>query len=169
MAEFFFRAPKLLTSRDVVSEFDCGSEELNRYLEHYALQSQNSEAARSYVSHLGEQIAGYYSLAYGSVECEQAPNRVSKGMARHPIPVMVLARLAVDKAYARQGLGEELLRDALLRTLSAADIAGLRAVVVDAKNDRAKGFYGRYGFESFPENRFRLALILKDVKALLKG
>lgn len=103
------------------------------------------------------------------VEFAAAPGRVTKGLARHAVPVMLLARLAVDRRFAGKGLGTELLRDALLRTLSAADIAGLRAVVVDAKDEAAKGFYEKFGFEAFPGNSFRLSLILKDVRALVRS
>jgi predicted N-acetyltransferase YhbS len=93
---------------------------------------------------------------------------VTKGLARHPVPVILLARVAVDKRFSGKGLGTELLRDALLRTLEAANIAGLRAVIVDAKSEAAKRFYKKFGFEPFPDNPFRLSLILKDVRRLLE-
>jgi GNAT superfamily N-acetyltransferase len=167
MREFPFLTPRLLTSSDSVSEFDCGSEELNRYLQKHALQAQAGDGARSYVALSGTAIAGFYTLAFGSVEFGAAPSRVTKGLARHPVPVMFLARLAVDLRFGKQGLGTELLRDALLRTLAAADIAGLRAVVVDAKDEVAKRFYEKFNFEPFADNAFRLSLILKDVRKLL--
>lgn len=169
MADFPFSTPKPLAASDAVVDFDCGIEELNRYLRKHAFQAQSGDGARTYVSFSGGQIAGYYTLAYGSVEFETAPVRVTKGLARHPVPVMLLARLAVDKSFFAKGLGTELLRDALLRTLAAAAIAGLRAVIVDAKNEAAKEFYLKFNFEPFPDNGFRLSLILKDVRALLKG
>jgi GNAT superfamily N-acetyltransferase len=164
-----FLTPIPLKSSDPVAGFDCGVEELNRYLQKHAFQAQAGDGARTYVSFLETGIAGFYTLAYGSVEFEQAPGRVTKGLARHPVPVMLLARLAVDKRFSGKGLGTELLRDALLRTLAAADIAGLRAIIVDAKNNEAKRFYEKFGFEAFLENPFRLSLILKDVRALLKN
>lgn len=166
---FSFLTPRPLRAGDPVDGFDCGVGELNRYLQKHALQAQSGDGGRSYVSLAGARIAGYYTLAYGSLEYEASPNRVAKGLARHPIPVILLARLAVDRDFSGKGLGTELLRDALLRTLAAADIAGLRAVVVDAKDDRASRFYQSFGFESFPENPHRLFLILKDVRALLKS
>jgi GNAT superfamily N-acetyltransferase len=169
MPDFAFLKPRPLASSDPVAGFDCGVEELNRYLQKHALQAQAGDGARSYVSLLGSDIAGYYTLAYGSVEFGTAPSRVTKGLARHPVPVMLLARLAVDVRFGGQGLGTELLRDALLRTLAAADIAGLRAVVVDAKDDVAKRFYEKFHFEPFADNPFRLSLILKDVRALLRN
>ena len=106
-------------------------------------------------------------MAYGSVEPEKAPQRVTKGLARHPVPVMLLARLAVDRRFQGRSLGGELLRDALIRILAAADIAGLRAVIVDAKDEPARRFYQRYGFESFPGDSLRLALLVKDARILV--
>lgn len=169
MSDFPFLKPRPLASSDPVAGFDCGAEELNRYLQKHAFQAQAGDGARTYVSLLGSDIAGYYTLAYGSVEFEAAQGRVTKGLARHPVPVMLLARLAVDVRFGGHGLGTELLRDALLRTLSAADIAGLRAVVVDAKNDGARRFYEKFHFEPFADNPLRLSLILKDVRALLRN
>lgn len=171
MRDFPFLTPRPLQSNDPVAAFDCGVEELNRYLQRHAFQAQAGDGARTYASFTkaeDPEIAGYYTLAYGSVEFEQAPGRVTKGLARHPVPVMLLARLAVDKRAGGRGLGTELLRDAMLRTLSAAEIAGLRAVIVDAKNEAAKRFYEKFGFEPFLDNPFRLSLILKDVRALLR-
>jgi ribosomal protein S18 acetylase RimI-like enzyme len=164
---FPFDRPRLLAATDPVSAFDCGVEALNRFLQKHALQTQRGEGARTYVSLCEGLIAGYYTLAYGSVEPEAAPPRVTKGLARHPIPVMLLARLAVDRRFQGRNLGRELLRDALIRTLAAADIAGLRAMIVDAKNEPARRFYQRYGFESFPGDSLRLALLVKDARAFV--
>jgi GNAT superfamily N-acetyltransferase len=137
-----FLTPRPLNSTDPVAGFDCGVAEPNRYLQKHAYQAQAGDGARTYVACSEADIAGYYTLAYGSVEFEKAFSRVTKGLARHPVPVMLLARLAVHKGFSCRGLGTELLRDALLRTLGAADIAGLRAVIVDAKNDREKAASG---------------------------
>jgi GNAT superfamily N-acetyltransferase len=165
-----FQQPRLLEKGDSVSGFDCGAEELNRFIERYAYQNQQSQGARTYVS-LAEdgKLAGYYTLAYGSVEYDRVPERTRKGLARHDVPVMVLARLAVAREFQGKGLGKHLLRDALLRTLQAADIAGLRAVVVHAKDKPAKRFYERYRFEEFPSEPYRLALLLKDLRAVVAG
>ncbi|CAN5903072.1 GNAT family N-acetyltransferase [soil metagenome] len=165
---FDFKEPRAITSKDPVADFDCEVEILNRYLQKHAFQAQQGEGARTYVTFsLDGNIAGYFTLAYGSVEHDKVPERVTKGLARHPIPVMLLARLAVDKRFKGQGLGKELMRDAMLRTLNAAEIAGLRAIVVDAKDDDAKAFYKHYGFEAFKNEPMRLSLILKDVRALI--
>lgn len=164
---FSFGRPRLLAAADPVAAFDCGEDALNRYLQEHALQTQRGEGARTYVSLYEDLIAGYYTLAYGSVEPEKAPRRLTKGLARHPVPVMLLARLAVDRRFQGRSLGGELLRDALLRTLAAADIAGLRAVIVDAKDEPARRFYQRYGFESFPGDPLRLALLVKDARVFV--
>ncbi len=164
---FPFHRPRLLAADDPVTAFDCGVEALDRYLRHYALQAQRGEGARTYVSLCEGVIAGYYTLAYGLVEPEKAPPRLIKGLARHPVPVMLLARLAVDRRFQGRNLGSELLRDALLRTLAAADIAGLRAMIMDAKDEAARRSYQRYGFEPFPGDPLRLALLIKDARALI--
>lgn len=113
-------------------------------------------------------VVGYYSLAVGSVDPQAAPSRVMKGLARHPVPVMILARLAVDKEHQRKGLGQALLRDALLRTAQAADIAGIRCVLVHAKDDAARQWYESWEFEPSPTDPYHLFLMLKDLKSLLR-
>lgn len=147
--------------------FDCGSPALNRYLQAYALANQKAHSAQTYAAHRGGLVVGYYSLAVGSVEHQDAPGRVAKGLARHPIPVMLLARLAVDLTGQRTGIGSGLLKDALLRTASAADIAGIRAVLVHAKDANAAAFYQRFDFEPCPFAPNRLMLLMKDLKGLL--
>nr|WP_319025427.1 GNAT family N-acetyltransferase [Acidithiobacillus thiooxidans] len=113
-------------------------------------------------------MVGYYSLAVGSVDPQAAPSRVMKGLARHPVPVMILARLAVDKEHQRKGLGQALLRDALLRTAQAADIAGIRCALVHAKDDAARQWYESWEFEPSPTDPYHLFLMLKDLKSLLR-
>jgi len=115
------------------SRFDCGGHEsLNDWLKRFALANQRNDSARTYVVHRDGIIAGYYSVAAGSVSVEDAPSRISKGLARHPIPVILLARLAVDKHEKGTGLGKALLKDALTRIAHAGDIVGARAVLVHA-------------------------------------
>src|SRR5262249_50620581 len=142
--------PAPLTPDHDCDAFDCGSEPLNRYLKRFAWVNQQAGAARTYVATRDRRVVGYYTLAYGAVEHAAAPERVRKGLARHPIPVMLLARLAVDRSEQGHGLGRGLLKDALLRTLQAADLAGLRAVLVQAKDEAAKAFYERYDFAPSP-------------------
>ncbi len=158
-----------LQAGDLIDTFDCGQPPLNHYLQRFALVNQQSGSARTYVLCIDNKVVGYYSLAVGSVEHSQAPDRVSKGLARHPVPVMLLARLAVDLAHQRQGLGRALLKDALLRTLAAADIAGIRALLVHAKDASARAWYEGWNFEKSPTDPFHLFILLKDIKASLDG
>jgi GNAT superfamily N-acetyltransferase len=163
-----FLQPRPLRKDDAVAGFDCGADELNRFIERYAYQSQQSQSARTYISFTEDgRLAGYYSLAFGSVEYDSVPERIRKGLARHEVPAMVLARLAVSKEFQGRGLGKQLLRDALLRTIQAADIAGLRAVIVHAKDEAAKQFYEQFRFEPFPGAPLKLALLLKDIRAII--
>jgi predicted N-acetyltransferase YhbS len=112
----------------------------------------------------GDAVVGYYSLAVGAVDHAQAPARVKKGLARHPIPVMVLARLAVDVRYQGQKMGQGLLKDALLRTVQLAEQAGIRAILVHAKDSQARRFYERFDFESSPLDPLQLLLLVKDAR-----
>ncbi|WP_343293459.1 GNAT family N-acetyltransferase [Vandammella animalimorsus] len=157
---------KLLAS-DRVETFDCGQAALNQFLQRYALVSQKSHSAQTYVCCLGDGVAGFYSLAVGSIDVQNAAPRVTKGLARHPVPVMILARLAVDKRHQGRGLGQALLRDALLRTAQAADIAGIRCLLVHAKDDAARRWYESWEFEPSPTDPYHLWLLLKDLKAML--
>jgi GNAT superfamily N-acetyltransferase len=155
--------PVLLTKDHERNSFDCGVSALNDYLTKYALQNQKKHAARTYVATRGDRIVGYYSLAYGSVSLEEAPQNVKSGLPRHPIPVILLARLAVDSTEQGRGLGAALLKDALLRTIQAAEIAGLRAMLVHAKDESAKHFYEKFGFEPSPIDAYHLFLRLSDI------
>ncbi len=157
--------PVLLTKGHDRGAFDCGVPALNEYLKQYALQNQKKDAARTYVATRGNRVVGYYSLAYGSVACDETPPSVQAGLARYPIPVILLARLAVDLTERGQGLGAGLLKDALLRTLQAAEIAGLRAMLVHAKDDAAKAFYEKFGFKPSPADPYHLFLKVSDIKA----
>jgi GNAT superfamily N-acetyltransferase len=153
-----------LTRVHAVEDFDCGKEPLNRFLQRYALQNQQAGASQTYVGLVDNELIGYYTLAFGAVEHDVAPARVGKGLARYPIPLMVLARLAVSSDWQRRGVGAALIKDAVLRTLQAAEIAGLRALAVHAKDDDARAFYERYGFIAAPTDPYHLLVLLKDIK-----
>lgn len=155
-----------LAATDRIDAFDCGQVALNQFLQRYALVNQKANSAQTYVCQ-GDAVVGFYSLAVGSVDPDAATSRVAKGLAHHPVPVMILARLAVDKAHQRQGLGRALLKDALLRTMQAADIAGVRCLLVHAKDDTARQWYASWEFESGPTDPYHLFLMLKDIKGLL--
>lgn len=148
----------------VVEGFDCGKEALNRFLIRHALQSQLSGASNTYLAIAANRVVGFYSLAVGEIAYADAARRLTKGMARHPVPVMLLARLAVASGHQGKKLGAGLLKDAMLRTLQAADLAGIRALVVHAKDDAARGFYERYGFVPSPSDPYHLHILLKDVR-----
>lgn len=156
-----------LAATDRFDAFDCGQAALNQFLQRYALVNQQANSAQTYVCCHDDVVVGFYSLAVGSVDPEAAPARVMKGLARHPVPVMILARLAVDKAHQRQGLGHALLKDALLRTLQAANIAGIRCLLVHAKDEAAQRWYASFEFEPSPTDPFHLFLMLKDLKSSL--
>lgn len=160
--------PALLTKDHDRNSFDCGVSSLNDYLKKYALQNQKRHAARTYVATRGNRIVGYYSLAYGSVSLEDVPQSIKSGLPRHPIPIILLARLGVDSTEKGHGLGAALLKDALLRTIQAAEIAGLRAMLVHAKDDSAKHFYQKFGFQPSPVDAYHLFLRLSDILASLR-
>lgn len=152
-----------------VDFFDCGREALNRFLVRYAIQSQQAGASQTYVALAGEEVAGYYTLVVGQVEYDDAPERLKKGLAHHPVPIMLLARLAIVTAWQGKGLGSGLLKDAMLRTLQAAEIAGIRALAVHAKDDEAKTFYEHFDFLASPSDPYHLVRLLKDIRAFLKA
>ena len=156
-----------LTPSDAVQSFDCGDVALNSFLHRFALVSQQSNSAQTYVCGYGGSVVGFYSLAVGSVDPAAAAPRVIKGVPRHPVPVMILARLAVDVAHQRVGLGRALLKDTLRRTAQAADIAGIRALLVHAKDERARNWYLSFNFEPSPSDPLHLFLLMKDLRAAL--
>ena len=148
-----------------VENFDCGREALNRFLIRFALHNQQAEASQTYVALAEEEFVGYYTLVVGQVEYEGAAARLKKGLARYPVPIMLLARLAVVTSWQGKGLGSGLLKDAMVRTMRAADIAGIRAFVVHAKDDEARAFYEKFGFLASPSDPHHLFRLLKDIRA----
>lgn len=156
-----------LARSHAVEGFDCGKEPLNRFLVRYALQNQQMGASQSYVAVRDGGTIGYYTLVFGEVAHADAPERLRKGVAQHPVPLMVLARLAVSTGAMGQGIGSGLLKDAMLRTLQAAEIAGLRALAVHANDDDARRFYEHFDFVASPTDPMHLLVMLKDVRTLL--
>lgn len=153
-----------LTADDATDSFACGQAALDRYLQRYAWANQKANSSQSYVAVVNDIVIGYYSLSVAGVDWVNAPNRISKGPARYPVPVMLLARLAVHLDWQGRGVGRTLLKDALLRTLQAADIAGIRAILVQAKDESARQWYLRWNFEPSPTNPLHLFLLLKDIQ-----
>lgn len=146
--------------------FDCGNAALNEWLIRFAWTNNQANSARTFVVCDDLKVAGYYSLAVGSVEYDDVLPRIRKELARHPVPVVILARLAVDAGYKGYGMGKGLLRDALLRILNISGQVGIRAVLVNAKTEDVRIFYEKYGFEPMPDNPLKLMLLIKDIKRI---
>ncbi len=161
-----------LNARHERDGFDCGEEPLNRYLRQYASQHQKKNIGRIYVAvETGKRLAlGYYTLANGSVAFETVPqSRARGGLPReYPIPVILLARLAIDRSMQGQGLGATLLFDALKRAVEVSQISAAYAVIVDALHESAKAFYLHYHFEESLDDPLRLFLPMHDIRALLE-
>ncbi|MGH9846286.1 MAG: GNAT family N-acetyltransferase [Blastocatellia bacterium] len=150
-------------------EFDCGEESLNRYLLQFASQHQRKNIGRIYVATAPDdrRVVGYYTLANGAVTFQSVPR--SKGLPReYPIPVILLARLAMDRSMQGKGLGAVLVFDALKRAAEVAEISAAYAVIVDALNEKAKAFYQHYHFEESLDDPMRLFLPMHDIRALLR-
>ncbi len=147
--------------------FNCGKHELNNFLKKFAFNNQRANLAQTYVLCRGSQVIAYYSLAVGHVEHKDAPQRITEGAGRYPVPVMILARLAVTQSEQGNGFGAALLKDALRRTANAASIAGIRAFFVHAKDDDAKAFYERFNFLPSPIDPHHLFLLMKDILRFL--
>ena len=162
------RGPELLTEAHDVSGFDCGNQALNRFLQRHALQNQLNQSARTYVALRGEtHVFGYYSLAAAAAEYEAVPARIAKGLAQHPIPLTLLARLAVAHEEQGNSIGAGLLKDALKRFLQAQSIIAARALLVHAKDDQAVEFYQHFGFIPSPLDPYHLYLMTKDIHECL--
>ena len=162
-----FGAIEKLRREHLLDAFNCGKEDLNRFLKRQAWSSQQAHSAQTYVLAKELRFLGYYSLSAGSITHEQTTERVSKRLARHPIPVILLARLAVDVSIHGRGVGSALLKDALLRAAHAADTIGARALLVHAKDDGARAFYEHFTFEVSPSDPYHLLLIMKDLMQII--
>jgi GNAT superfamily N-acetyltransferase len=158
---------ELLGSDHNLDEFDCGKHaSLTRWLKRLARMNQASGDTRTYVVHRELAVVAYYSLAPGSISRKEAIPRASKS-APEPIPIVLLARLAVDKREQGQGIGPALLKDALKRAYAGAEIIGGRAVLVHAMDTDAAAFYRKYGFESCPGLELHLMMLMKDLRVTL--
>lgn len=150
-----------------VDEFDCGEAALNRFLSRFAWSSQRASASQTYIGLADQTVIGFYTLVVGEVSYDDAPDRLKKGLARHPVPLMVLARLAVSRTWQGQGVGSGLLKDAMLRTIQAADIGGIRALAAHAKDDTARTFYEHFGLIASPTDPLHLFVLLKDLRRMM--
>ena len=158
--------PQKLRPGHDLSQFHCGEPSLDDWLRRRALSNEETGASRTYVVCVGDQVVGYYSLAVGAVTHAEAPGRIRRNMP-NPVPVMVLARLAIDQNVQGRNIGSSLLRDAILRTLQAADIAGIRAIVVHAISERAKQFYLKAGFIPSPISPMTLMITADEAERSL--
>lgn len=158
--------PEKLRDDHDLSQFQCGQPALDDWLRRRALQNEERGASRTYVVCVGLRVVAYYALAVGAVAHAGAPGRVRRNMP-DPVPVMIIGRLAVDQEFHGHGLGQGLLRDAVLRTLQAADIAGIRAILVHAISGDARRFYERHGFVRSPIDPMMLMVTLADLERAL--
>ena len=163
-----FAAPQPLGTSHRLEEFDCGKPALTDWLLHHARQAQGSGSARTFVACNQNRVAGYYSLTVGQIDTLEAPDRIRRGMGQYPIPLVILARLAVDLDYQKRGLGFSLLQDAITRTVAIADQAGIRALLTHPIDAAADAFYRRFGFEPTPLQERQLILLLKDARRLAR-
>lgn len=161
------RAPERLTADHDLSLFDCGEPELNDWLKRRALRNEGEGASRTYVVPAGQRVVGFYSLANGAVLRGQATGKVRRNMPE-PVPVMLIGRLGVDRSHTGQGIGRGMVRDAILRTMQAAEIAGIRAIPVHAKSPAARAFYERLGFASSPIDTMTLMVTVADALRCLE-
>ena len=161
-------APEKLRPDHDVSSFESGTPVLDDWLRRRALPNQESGASRTYVVCAGRRVVGYYALATGAIAQGEATGRTRRNMP-DPVPVMVIGRLAIHSRYQGRGLGRALLRDAVLRTMQAAEIAGIRAMLVHAISEDAKLFYERCGFQPSPVDPMTLMITMRDAQQALTG
>jgi predicted N-acetyltransferase YhbS len=169
LGEVTLSAPEPLTAAHDLGAFDCGVATLDEWLKRRALANQASGGSRTYVVCKDEHtVVGYYALAAGSISHAITPGRVKRNMP-DPVPMMVLGRLAVDRSAQGQGVGYGLLKDAVLRVVQAADIVGVRGILVDAIDDAARAFYEKFGFRSSAAFALRLMITLDEAKRAISG
>ncbi|MFV1962158.1 MAG: GNAT family N-acetyltransferase [Acidimicrobiia bacterium] len=163
------RPVRRVEAKDDLDGFDCGVPALDEWLKRFALSDQRAGASVTYVLERGSQIVGFYTLAPHTIESEMAQGRLRAGLPRQrPIPVILLARLGLDRSVQGIGLGGDLLKDALARCAAAADDIGGRAVLVHAKDDGAAAFYQRHGFVPLEQNPNHLFVLMKDLRASIR-
>lgn len=159
-------APEPLGGHHDLSSFDCGEPRLNEWLRSHAQRNEASGSSRTFVVCQGEAVVGYYTLATGGITHIEATSRVRRN-APAPIPVLILGRLAVDATHQGKGIGEGLLRDALLRSLAVSESVGVRAVLVHALTNDAKNFYIKHGFAESPLDNLTLMLSISNIKSAI--
>jgi len=161
-------APEPLSTQHQIGDFNSGVASLDEWLKRRALANQASGATRTFVVCEANKVVGYYALASGAVNVAAAPGRFRRNMP-DPIPVVVLARLAVDQAHQNRGLGRALVRDGARRVVNAADAIGIRGILVHAISEEAKAFYLALGFDPFPIDPMTLMITLSDVRKSIES
>jgi GNAT superfamily N-acetyltransferase len=156
------RVPEPLGAQHRLEGFDCGQPALNDWLLRHARQAQGSGSAKTFVVVNDDRVSGYFSLTVGQVDTLEAPERIRQGMGQYPLPVVILARLAVSLQDQGRGIGVGLLQDAIRRTLLIAEQAGIRAMLTHPIDEQAAQFYTRFGFIASPLREQQLLLLLKD-------
>ncbi len=164
-----YSPPEPLRGKHSTEGFRCGEESLDIWIEKHARQAEGSGSARVFVTtDDGERVVGFYALAAASVGPRDATDRLMRGQSAHQsVPAILIGRLAVDLDHQGNQVGRSLLQDALLRSATAADSIGARAVIVYAISDDAVRFYERFGFEHSPTDPRHLILLMKDLRKLL--
>jgi GNAT superfamily N-acetyltransferase len=165
-----FGDPEPVEGRHTLKGFDCGVESLNIWLTEHARQAAAGGSARVFVlvDEEQERVCGHYALAAAAVAHEQATQRARKGQPRHPVPAVLLARLAVDRSVQGHGIGAWLLQDAMRRALTASEEVGMRLLIVHALDANARSFYERWGFEPSPTDPLNLQMLFKDIRRSLE-
>ena len=158
--------PEKLNSSHQVDQFDCGNVQLNDWLKHRAFKNELQGASRTYVIADKKVVVAYYCLANGAIAQTISTGKVKRNMP-DPIPVMIIGRLAVTRSWQGKKIGKALLRDAILRTLQASLIAGIRAILVEAISEEAKQFYEKCGFIVSPIAPMTLMITINDAVAFL--
>jgi predicted N-acetyltransferase YhbS len=158
--------PEPLASHHELDAFDSGVATLDEWLKRRARRNEAEGASRTLVLCSGHRVVGYYSLAAGSVLHTAATGKVRRNMP-NPVPALLLARLAVDRAWHGKGLGADLLSDAISRAIGAAETIGVRAILVHAISDGAKAFYEKHGFRSSPIEPMTLMVTIDEAKRML--
>lgn len=160
-------APAPLAAAHDLDQFDCGVAALDEWLKRRARRNELEGASRTFVTCVGRRVVGYYSLAAGSVLRDSVTGKVRRNMPE-PVPVILIGRLAVDRRVQRRHVGADLLRDAVLRTIGAAETVGVRAILVHAMSENAKAFYARHGFDPSPVEPMTLMITVEDALAMMR-
>jgi GNAT superfamily N-acetyltransferase len=160
-----FTPPEPLATHHAIADFSCGNTSLDDWLKKRALANQSSGATRTFVVLADEKVVGYYALASGAISTQSVQGSFRRNMP-DPIPVVILARLAIDTSCQGKGVGRALFRDAALRVMQAADAIGIRGIIVHAISQQAKDFYIALGFDVSPLEPMTLIISLKNLRAL---